>query len=216
MNDVRRLLDTRNGDYAAACSLDFKSPPTVYDSFALRDLEGREPITSRWPYFRSHDSRDAVKRGQAVPVSSCWNGMVAMDAAPFYAEEHPLAFRGVSDSLSLTHVEGSECCLIHADNPLSRTHGVWVNPNVRVGYNGSAYETVNPAGGRSWLSVWDIVVGIWQNRLLRWSRWLWSRDGIIESRLAGWRGENPGEEEYGENCLVSEMQVLLWNGWAHV
>jgi hypothetical protein len=113
---------------------------------------------SRWPYFRSRESRQAIKKSQAVPVESCWNGLgmssdptspfsrtdcstVMMDAAPFYVTENRLAFRGIPDSLSLHRLEGSECCLIHKDNPVTPTKGVFLNPNVRVGYNATASST---------------------------------------------------------------------------
>lgn len=69
------LLDTREGDYAAACSMDFMHPPRYYDTFALRDSEGHEPIMSSFPYFRSRASRNAMISGQPVPVQSCWNGV---------------------------------------------------------------------------------------------------------------------------------------------
>jgi hypothetical protein len=73
--DVQRLLDTRGGDYAAACSLDFSKPPAFYDTFALRDSDGHAAIMQSWPYFRSKASRDALKASEPVPVTSCWNGM---------------------------------------------------------------------------------------------------------------------------------------------
>lgn len=73
--DVRNLLSTRNGEYAAACSLDFSKPPRFYDTFALRDSEGHEALTQTWPFFRSHQSRQAMKSNSPVPVKSCWNGM---------------------------------------------------------------------------------------------------------------------------------------------
>ncbi|KMQ81604.1 polysaccharide export protein, partial [Lasius niger] len=40
-DDVLNLMDTNGGDFAAACSLDFAKPPLYYDTFALRDIEGR-------------------------------------------------------------------------------------------------------------------------------------------------------------------------------
>jgi hypothetical protein len=73
--DVLRLLDTNEGNYAAACSLDFSKPPHFYDTFALRDSSGHEAIMQTWPYFRSHSSRHAAQRFLPVPVTSCWNGM---------------------------------------------------------------------------------------------------------------------------------------------
>jgi hypothetical protein len=73
--DVQRLLDTRGGDYAAACSLDFSKPPAFYDTFALRDSDGHATLMQSWPYFRSKASRDALKASEPVPVTSCWNGI---------------------------------------------------------------------------------------------------------------------------------------------
>ena len=74
-----------------------------------------------------------------------------MHAAPFMSNPS-LSFRGMPDSLALHHLEGSECCLIHVDNPLSAEYGVFVNPNVRVGYSGEAYEAVHS----EILSLWGI------------------------------------------------------------
>ena len=141
IDDVTNLLATNDDQYAAACSLDFsKQAPAFYDTFALRDSEGHEAIMPTWPYFRSSSSRNALRALRPVPVRSCWNGMVAMDSKPFYESWRPLRFRGISDSLAELHLEGSECCLIHQDNPLTAKHGVWLNPNVRVGYNKEAYD----------------------------------------------------------------------------
>lgn len=74
-DDVLRLLDTNNGNYAAACALDFVQPPEFYDTFALFDIEGDQYWTRRWPYFRSSKSREALMHNKPVPVKSCWNGM---------------------------------------------------------------------------------------------------------------------------------------------
>ncbi|KAK6001622.1 hypothetical protein QM012_002953 [Aureobasidium pullulans] len=116
--DIKRLLSTRDGNYAAACALDFSKPPAFYDTFALRDLEGHEAATTRWPYFRSRTSREALKSGQPTPVTSCWNGIVAMNAKPFYQTPR-LTFRGVADSLARLHVEG---LWFKVDHELSRNH----------------------------------------------------------------------------------------------
>lgn len=76
--DVRNLLATNKGDYAAACSLDFSKPPSFYDTFALRDIEGGDAIMPVWPYFRAKGSRQALLANEDVPVRSCWNGMGAL------------------------------------------------------------------------------------------------------------------------------------------
>ena len=73
--DVLRLLNTNNGDYAAACAMDFAKPPAYYDTFALRDAGGDEAIMQIWPYFRSTASRNAIVANRPAPVTSCWNGM---------------------------------------------------------------------------------------------------------------------------------------------
>ena len=167
-----------------------------------------------WLYFQSRESREAIKHNQAVPVASCWNGMVVFDAAPFYNKEH-LAFRGISDDLAKSHLEGSECCLIHADNSLSASKGVWVNPQVRVVYNGTAYDAVNPANGNLWLSSFAIANGLWRNRITRWIRPLHARDTTIQQRLQMWHHGNTDRQEPGAFCLIDEMQIMLWNGWGH-
>jgi hypothetical protein len=73
--DVLRLLDTNDGEYAAACSLDFSRPPQFYDTFALRDADGHEMLMQTWPYFRARASRRALLANRPTPVTSCWNGM---------------------------------------------------------------------------------------------------------------------------------------------
>jgi len=74
--DVLTLLDTNEGKYAAACSLDVSDPPLYYDTFALRDSEGDTHLMQTWPYFRSELSQQAmVENWPAVPVKSCWNGI---------------------------------------------------------------------------------------------------------------------------------------------
>ncbi|KGO45685.1 Mannosyltransferase 1, CMT1 [Penicillium expansum] len=212
-NDVLGLLNTNDGEYAAACSLDFSKPPNHYDTFALRDSKGHEPIMQTWPYFSSAASRDAIKNMSPVPVASCWNGMVAMPASPFIASE-PLRFRGIPDSLAKYHLEGSECCLIHIDNPLSIEKGVYLNPLVRVGYSGAAYAAIHPM--MNWLSAKRVLQGLWVNQLRRLGITSWLKEVIVRRRLDSWRALNIGNEERGELCIINEMQVLHRYGWAHV
>jgi hypothetical protein len=75
VDDVIELLNTNDGVYAAACSLDYSRPPLYYDTFALRDSHGDEHLMQTWPYFRSTTSRHALFNMSPVPVKSCWNGM---------------------------------------------------------------------------------------------------------------------------------------------
>ncbi|KAJ5619164.1 hypothetical protein N7510_003148 [Penicillium lagena] len=188
-NDIVELLNTNKGNYAAACSLDFSKPPDYYDTFALRDIDGHETVMQQWPYF------------------------LAMPAGPFYAKS-PLRFRGIPDSLASAHLEGSECCLIHADNRLSKYLGIYLNPRVRVGYNGDAYDAVNPTG--KWLSRWQILRGLWSNRLRRWTSSPLPKEMAIRNRVEKWAAQSEHNHEPGVFCLVNEMQVLHPRGWAHV
>lgn len=82
------LLNTRNGDYAAACGLDFmnppwghvsgpasRHPPGTYDDFATRDSNGNVLISHLYPYFTFGRSKAALLSGEPIPVQSCWNGL---------------------------------------------------------------------------------------------------------------------------------------------
>ncbi|EPS36184.1 hypothetical protein H072_10301 [Dactylellina haptotyla CBS 200.50] len=214
--DVIRLLKTRGGNYTAACSMDFNKPQYYYDTFALRDTNGREAPTQRFPFFAGGESRDAMMAGLPVPVKSCWNGMVAFDAAPFMREQQPLRFRGVEDSLAVTHVEGSECCLIHADNAntgfqSAQRSGVWINPLVRVGYNFPAYEYQKMHMYRWPEYFTSIPVRIGTSLL----GLPWGKKQVVQ-RVRKWEGEESGRREPGDFCLVDEMHVLVENGWKHV
>ncbi|KAF6825993.1 polysaccharide export protein [Colletotrichum plurivorum] len=219
--EVSMLLDTRGGDFAAACSMDFTLWPYYYDTFALRDDRGLKTASWYWPWFHSSRARASAAAMQPVEVRSCWNGIVAFDAAPFYdnGDRPPLRFRAVDDSLAALHLEGSECCLVHADNQLSRKKGVWLNPNVRVGYNEPVFEQVR-------MDVFPTpkvaFVGVWANRYLRvrnsiqltLERWM------IERRVRRWVDETPANgpprSEPGEMCLINEMQIMWMNGWKHI
>jgi hypothetical protein len=67
---------------------------------------------------------------------------VAVRKGPFVAD-HPMRFRAIADSLAASHLEWSECCLIHVDNPLSPAEHIYVNPNVRVAYGVDVYDVVH-------------------------------------------------------------------------
>lgn len=220
VEDFVTLLHTRDGRYAAACSMDFKTYPYYYDTFALRDDLGMKTASPYWPWFVSPAARESTRRGQPVKVESCWNGMVLFDSAPFYADP-PLRFRGIDDSLADLHLEGSECCLIHADNVLSRDpdRGVWLNPNVRVGYDVPVYRAVK--GGRFPGAV-AAVVGGWADRWMRFRGRIQQKLELatVQKRLDQWRSETPSGElsrtEPGVACLINEMQIMWQNGWKHL
>ncbi|KAJ9644233.1 uncharacterized protein PV06_05216 [Exophiala oligosperma] len=219
-SDVLSLLATNQGSYSAACAMDFHYPPDYYDTFALRDADGYGTIHTKFPYFRSQDSREALLAGRAAKVQSCWNGMIAMDAAPFY---EGLRFRALSDSLASKHLEASECCLIHTD--MTTRHlgerGVYVNPAVRVGYTIRAYNMTHDGPERTFVSATQYVKGVWANRALR--NLLPAATQMmkeVDRKLQRWKkeGENSLEkrEESGELCIIDETHILISNGWKHV
>lgn len=223
VEDFVTLLRTRSGDYAAACAMDFKYSSTYYDTFALRDRQGHKTVSNYWPWFLSPSSRDAALRSEPMRVESCWNGMVVFDAAPFYGAQ-PLGFRAIPDSLADLHLEASECCLIHADNPLANKpdKGVWLNPNVRVGYSMSTYRAVQGIQGATFPGPVTTVVGAWANRWLRWRATLQQRleTATVLKRVRQWREATPHGEplrsEPGISCLINEKQIMWMNGWRHL
>jgi hypothetical protein len=156
--------------------------------------------------------------GDAVPVRSCWNGIVAMRADPFVSAFTRLRFRAAPDSLARHHVEGSECCLIHADNPLSTSLGVFLNPRVRVAYDRPTYEALHPGGGAAWVSPWGLFWGTWLNRVLGWASPLqgYVAQKWVKATVGRWEAQDTLNYEPGGFCLVDEMQVLVFNGWQHV
>lgn len=135
-----------------------------------------------------------------------------MPVGPFISDP-PLGFRGIPDSLATLHLEGSECCLIHVDSSLHTEKRTYVNPQVRVGYTGDAYNAVHSQ--KVMLSCWRIFKGLWENRILRWVSSPWLREWRVRMRVARWSRASQ-EYEAGEICLINEMQVLADNGWAHV
>jgi len=134
------------------------------------------------------------------------------DASPFYHSTEPLRFRSISDSLAQHHVEASECCLIHVDNPLSQSKGIWVNPNVRVAYSGSAYNMMKDIT----LGPTTILTRIWYNRLRRWFTTGLSKDWIVMPKFKDWQASHPASQESGAFCLLNEMQILTDKEWTHV
>ncbi|KAL4780029.1 cryptococcal mannosyltransferase 1-domain-containing protein [Aspergillus varians] len=160
--DALQLLFSTNVDdngipqYRAACAVDFDNPFKFYDTYATRDLEGYSMGLPFFPWFSDAGSgqsrRDVLAGKDAVPVRSCWGGMVAFDAQFFQShnkintsvavagESLPARFRALQDPNIFW--DASECCLIHADiqipwrvgDNVTET-GIYMNPFVRVAYD---------------------------------------------------------------------------------
>jgi hypothetical protein len=73
-HSLPRLL-APSDTHAAACSLDFSRSPQLYDTLALRDDEGYEPLMQMWPYFRARESWQAILANKPTLVVSCWKGI---------------------------------------------------------------------------------------------------------------------------------------------
>ena len=143
--------------------------------------------------------------------------VVASDAAPFQRLQNPLRFRGISDSLAQYHVEASECCTIHYDNPLSPKLGVWINPAVRVAYSSAAYNAVVASPGKrhnsQWPTAFELRWGYWS------SKWIWwLRDPASPAKtwhlIRQWHQDHAHTVEPALPCVSDLAMVLTSKGWA--
>jgi hypothetical protein len=156
--DALQLLFSTNvnakgkAQYRAACAVDFINPFKFYDTYATRDLEGYSMGVPFFPWFSdSGDARsreDVLAGKDAVPVKSCWGGMVAFDAKFFQhqgnttdietsevrgkgmdtaGQSSPARFRALNDTDLFW--DASECCLIHADIQPPPTHPETSSPS---------------------------------------------------------------------------------------
>ncbi|KAI9770182.1 MAG: hypothetical protein M1839_003248 [Geoglossum umbratile] len=223
--DIVTLLHTRGGNYAAACGLDFLNPPPghvvdrqtsgfnpvgVYDDFAMRDSRGWRIASHLYPYFHSGSSARSIVARRPARVQSCWNGAVAFDAAPFQDLVTPLQFRTIPRSLAEYHIEASESCLVHYDNPLTPQKGVFINPNVRVGYSQEAYKAVAQGAGGVWPTSFE-EWGILKSHSIWWMKG-WVHTVVVNSRIRKWQRKHPSAAEAGLACCSDLAMVKLETG----
>ncbi|KAL1928523.1 hypothetical protein VTP01DRAFT_2879 [Rhizomucor pusillus] len=135
VEDAIELINTNQGDYDAACGMDFFGQ--FYDVFATREVDGGWVGSGDYPYFADEASRDLLVAGKPVPVYSCWNGMVVFRTEPFEKQqEEKLAFRAILPDEPDPPMEASECCLIFTDlRRLKHDTRVYINPQVKVAYD---------------------------------------------------------------------------------
>ncbi|PSR97437.1 cryptococcal mannosyltransferase 1-domain-containing protein [Coniella lustricola] len=234
MNDVlfrtidaaQLLFSTNIGDdgrahYLSACALDYGNPVKFYDLYAQRDAEGYSNGIPIFPIFSTaghgYSRSDMLMQKDAVRASSCWSGMVAMQAkyvqnlradlpVPGFQDigahvvdpaspvpvEAPVRFRYEPE----VFVDACECCLFLADvsaaakkdNALEQE--VFVNPYVRV-----AYE--------EWVLTWLHIAKRWERLLILPHR--------IVSFFAGLPRNNPYREVQEGDPFVEE--VWLKDHW---
>lgn len=227
--DAMQLLFNTNlgpdgrSQYLSACALDYKNPFLFYDLYAQRDAEGYSNGVPVFPIFSTAgngSSRAAmIAQSDAVPVTSCWSGMVAMQAQyvqnlnetlPFpefqtigahdikpdnpVPIEAPVRFRYEPE----VFFDACECCLFLADvstaarKDNAAEQGVFVNPYVRVAYEESTLK---------WLSV-----------IKRWERLLTIPHRII-SYFVGLPRNNPYREVKEGEPFVEERWNVDDNDW---
>ncbi|MCJ1419015.1 hypothetical protein MMC32_005366 [Xylographa parallela] len=152
-------VSTGRSSYRAACGIDFWNFIFVYDTFAIRDLEGFGLGYGLYPWFApigNAESRQDVLDGKdAVRVRSCWSGIVAFDAAPFQASAASVSYGATETSNDIVryryepelYIESSECCLVHADliarsppEDEAQDTGIYINPFVRVTYEPAGFS----------------------------------------------------------------------------
>ncbi|KAI1485220.1 cryptococcal mannosyltransferase 1-domain-containing protein [Biscogniauxia mediterranea] len=166
--------------YLSACALDYHTPFLFYDLYATRDAEGFSAGLPIFPIFSNEGqgaSRAAMlSQSDAVPVSACWSGMVAMQARyvqnldeslpnPHFQDIgshviNPSAPREVTPPVRFRYepeifFDACECCLFLADvaqvarKAHDRELGVYVNPYVRVAYNDHVLAWL------PWIKKWE-------------------------------------------------------------
>lgn len=143
---------------------------------------------------------------------------VAFNAEPFHGLSNGLKFRTVVDSLAQKHVEASECCLIHYDNPLTAEKGNWINPSVRVGYSRPAYREVAASEVYTTSDGWPTrQEWVWGSLSVSFLHW-WKRDPFsaskVRSRIRRWQAAYPDTSDSGLACLEDIAMVLTEQGWA--
>ena len=75
--DMLRLIGGKNS-YDMMCGTDFEGYG-LYDLWVARDVHGQF-LSEQYPYFQQFSSRHLMLNGMPVPMYSCWNGMVSINA----------------------------------------------------------------------------------------------------------------------------------------
>ncbi|KAK8063693.1 hypothetical protein PG996_008345 [Apiospora saccharicola] len=179
--------------YLSTCGMDFDNPLLFYDLYAQRDAEGFSNGLPIFPFFSNAGaglSRAAVLRqADAVPVTSCWGGIVAMQARyvqnlnaslpdPNFQDighhvidpakpanvTSPVRFRYEPE----VFYDACECCLFLADvTKVARKAGggdkeplgTYVNPYVRVAYSRETLAWI------AWVRRWERLLSLPQRIL---------------------------------------------------
>ncbi|OQS02270.1 capsular associated protein [Thraustotheca clavata] len=163
--DILRLLLTSDMQYDVVCSMDFNRI-TLYDTWVARDVNA-ERMSSLYPYSADFATAKLISEGRPFLVSSCWNGVVAMKAAPFV--KHSIQFRtwrqqeprilgrpgALLDVVYDSDCPASECLLIFEDLFRVGYNRFYMHPTVHVTYSSLDWVLHSIFGGMlNKLSLW--------------------------------------------------------------
>ncbi|ORX90897.1 hypothetical protein K493DRAFT_304522 [Basidiobolus meristosporus CBS 931.73] len=176
---ILHLLDTNQGNYDMACSIDFDYSG-LYDRWVARDRNGRL-VSMYYPFIQDLPTQQLLRDRQDFPVYSCWNGVVALDTKPFYAHQS-LKFRSSKEG----ECYSSECFLLPSDLQDYGYKKIFMNPRVLVTYDYTSYF-------------------LW-NELLRWkfAQVFMEYSGIFPLESDYWiRGNITQEKNY--ECIIDDF-----------
>ncbi|EQC41450.1 hypothetical protein SDRG_01418 [Saprolegnia diclina VS20] len=168
-DDILRLLLTGRMEYDVVCSMDFNRI-TFYDTWVARDVNA-ERMASLYPFSADIVTQGLIAHGRPFPVSSCWNGVVAMKAAPFLkhkiqfrtwqAQEprllgRPSALQGVVYNDSCP---ASECLLVFEDLSRFGYNRFYMHPTVHVTYSSVDWVLHRTLGGAlNLIASWTLTL----------------------------------------------------------
>lgn len=137
--DIIRLILLRDADMA--CSLDFdrnRYGIKVYDMWVTRDMQGKM-LKHTYPYFSSEYDGAHLRDNKPFQVLNCWNGLVVMNAEPFYKD---VEFRTMREDVA--DCAASECTHICNDFWANGYYKIAVDPLVSVAYDADVYRDFEP------------------------------------------------------------------------
>lgn len=145
---VRLAQRAAQPDVGMACGMDFEfsSRPystemTFYDTWVTLDMAG-DFLSPHYPYFSRERDQRKLREAKPIPVYSCWNGMIALKAKPFY---EGLRFRAAASG----ECRASECTLFCKDLWNAGHGNIVIDPAVALSYDHAAasHLAVEPPAG---------------------------------------------------------------------
>ncbi|GJQ11658.1 hypothetical protein GpartN1_g3449.t1 [Galdieria partita] len=136
-NQIIRLLLHVSHGADMVCGLDYSSDLKFYDTWVTRDIHGG-PVqrNGNCSIFQSKSDIMLCEQKKLVPVFSCWNGLVGMNADIF--SKSNIRFRSVDNIKG--DCPASECTLLCLDLWRNNHQRIYVDPEVKVAYDSTAFS----------------------------------------------------------------------------